>query len=831
MSTPDLAEYDASDIRIFSCPYCPSKFKRKEHLSRHVTQHEGTKSHDCDICGRQFSRRDALRRHADTHAGQVPDAQLATLGRATGPKACINCHKHKKRCSGGSPCTWCEQRKVPCRRRPTEEPVLIKRRKVAYDADNSSPSYPTDQAYGADTAPYSASNFSRTARSVSTQPYGMHMYRAGEGRERGMGDLGKSTSNYAPASLPYDVTSLFNFDLDILDHFSWSPPRVEVLDLPTPIYTDQDRSDQHEKFQLLPERSDCERGDGTSTTIPSDNTYESHREQSSKSIRPPPALAESLTAPDSQVSPAVEDQDPTRTLPIPALQTLREFHSNNLPETATLITDQDLGGYMDLFVQRYLMEEPLIHPSSLSSPALDWKLLLAAATVGATCSTAASGHTNHKILLELLRKAVDLHVLADLTLLSLENAQVILLKDICMHFSGDRALQLQQQFDRSRSTTYCQLLNLQEARLDAASTDVDTPPRKLDYTQWLYSESLIRLSHGVYQLQCLQYISHGLPPATELFDMTNRYPCLDNLWRCRDEETWHQLVDSDSAIKAFGPRLGIPLEQNDAIADVFTCRLRLLYLYVDDQVSIQRFRNSTLQRAVISSIVSSRGVDTGIDAVASVVSETAIKLLDVHSSIPLLAEFFGARNTERTMLYPTLLLIRAVTRQTLQTIGGWRSTAEQTKQAEVTFLAWLKRDPRRSRHCLLLSVLILKALRVKKHFNALDPISLMYATSFIWVYDRFEPLARENQVLQVKTPTLHLGGSLDVQMCYEWLHKGRFFRVHISGIGFLDGESSPARILREAQRILLSRMEWRGICQRLARHTSQMIDGKPISLD
>ncbi|KAG8623804.1 hypothetical protein KVT40_008780 [Elsinoe batatas] len=829
MSTPDLAEYDASDIRIFSCPHCPSKFKRKEHLSRHVTQHEGTKSHDCDICGRQFSRRDALRRHAETHVGQVPDAQLATLGRATGPKACINCHKHKKRCSGGSPCTWCAQRKVPCRRRPTEEPVVIKRRKVAYDADTSSPSYPADRAYGADTTPYSASNFSRTAWSAPTQPYTMHTYQAEGGHERGMGDTGKSTSNYAPASLPYDVTSLFNFDLDILDDFSWAPPEVGVLNLPMPIYTDQDRSDQHENFQLLPERSDGEQGSRISTTTSSDTTDATPGDQSSRGMRPQPTLAESPTATISQISPA-EDQDSIRTLPSPAVQTLRDFHRSNLPETASLITDQDLGEYMDLFVQRYLAEEPIIHPSSLSSPDLDWKLLLAAVTVGATCSTALSGHTNHKILLGLLRKAFDSYVLADLTLLSLENAQVLLLKDICMHFSGDRALQTQQQFDRSRSTTYCQLLDVQEARFNAAATGVDTPLRKPEFAQWLYSESLVRLAHGVYQLQCLQYISHGLAPAAELFDLTNRFPCQENLWRCRDEGAWRQVIDSGSATKAFGPHLGIPLEQNDTMVDAFTCRLRLLYLYVDDQVSIERFRNSTLQRAVISSIVSSRGTDMGTDAVASVVSETANKLLDVHSSIPLLVEFFGVRNTERTMLYPTLLLIRAVTRQILQTIGGWRSTAKQTKQAEVTFLAWLKRDPRRSRHCLLLSVLILKALRVKKYFTALDPVSLMYATSFIWIYDRFEPLARENQVLQAETPTLHLGGSLDVQMCYEWLHKGRFFRVHISGIGFLDGESSPARILREAERIFSARMEWRGICQRLARHTSQMIDGMPSSL-
>lgn len=62
---------DAS--KQFACDFCDRRFKRQEHLKRHVRSlHMGEKPFDCHICGKKFSRSDNLNQHIKTHTdGEV----------------------------------------------------------------------------------------------------------------------------------------------------------------------------------------------------------------------------------------------------------------------------------------------------------------------------------------------------------------------------------------------------------------------------------------------------------------------------------------------------------------------------------------------------------------------------------------------------------------------------------------------------------------------------------------------------------------------------------------------------------------------------------------
>lgn len=60
---------DAS--KQFGCEYCDRRFKRQEHLKRHVRSlHMCEKPFDCHICGKKFSRSDNLNQHIKTHTHQ-----------------------------------------------------------------------------------------------------------------------------------------------------------------------------------------------------------------------------------------------------------------------------------------------------------------------------------------------------------------------------------------------------------------------------------------------------------------------------------------------------------------------------------------------------------------------------------------------------------------------------------------------------------------------------------------------------------------------------------------------------------------------------------------
>ena len=57
---------DAS--KPFGCEYCDRRFKRQEHLKRHIRSlHICEKPYGCDICGKKFSRSDNLNQHLKTH--------------------------------------------------------------------------------------------------------------------------------------------------------------------------------------------------------------------------------------------------------------------------------------------------------------------------------------------------------------------------------------------------------------------------------------------------------------------------------------------------------------------------------------------------------------------------------------------------------------------------------------------------------------------------------------------------------------------------------------------------------------------------------------------
>lgn len=60
---------DAS--KQFGCEFCDRRFKRQEHLKRHVRSlHMGEKPFNCLICGKKFSRSDNLNQHVKTHSHQ-----------------------------------------------------------------------------------------------------------------------------------------------------------------------------------------------------------------------------------------------------------------------------------------------------------------------------------------------------------------------------------------------------------------------------------------------------------------------------------------------------------------------------------------------------------------------------------------------------------------------------------------------------------------------------------------------------------------------------------------------------------------------------------------
>lgn len=92
------------------CHLCHRRYKRPEHLQRHLKSHQPHRLHVCKSCQRSFSRSDALRRHLQTCTAGNSDAVRSSTKR----RACDRCVRLKRACDFNHPCQTCLARNADC---------------------------------------------------------------------------------------------------------------------------------------------------------------------------------------------------------------------------------------------------------------------------------------------------------------------------------------------------------------------------------------------------------------------------------------------------------------------------------------------------------------------------------------------------------------------------------------------------------------------------------------------------------------------------------------------------------------------------------------------
>ncbi|KAJ5945808.1 hypothetical protein N7454_002647 [Penicillium verhagenii] len=151
-SSGEQAEQPMQNLGQVQCSVCSSKFRRPEHLKRHLRSHTKEKPFECAQCGRHFSRTDTLHRHELSHHNPGTDGSKDRTHRITVKtfRACFSCATARVRCSGGMPCGRCETRTLECQY-PTERRSKARARNGARGpsgsgAHESEPQSPTRPA-------------------------------------------------------------------------------------------------------------------------------------------------------------------------------------------------------------------------------------------------------------------------------------------------------------------------------------------------------------------------------------------------------------------------------------------------------------------------------------------------------------------------------------------------------------------------------------------------------------------------------------------------------------------------------------------------------------
>lgn len=84
--------------KIYPCEHCERRFRRQEHLKRHVrTVHENAKPFPCPDCGKIFGRNDNLKQHMRTHGtgnASGMDTSSDMMASAVTPSANLSAHPY-----------------------------------------------------------------------------------------------------------------------------------------------------------------------------------------------------------------------------------------------------------------------------------------------------------------------------------------------------------------------------------------------------------------------------------------------------------------------------------------------------------------------------------------------------------------------------------------------------------------------------------------------------------------------------------------------------------------------------------------------------------------
>ncbi|KAI0322045.1 fungal-specific transcription factor domain-containing protein [Amylostereum chailletii] len=140
------------------CPLCPAKFTRTTHLNRHLRTHTNERLHRCDTCLSEFTRSDLLTRHKRS-CGDLANQNKSRR------KSCQACAESKVKCDLKQPCTKCTTRGKECvfindpkasREKKAAAAARKRAKAAAYEAECSSGrSSPSPPAFSADysTAP------------------------------------------------------------------------------------------------------------------------------------------------------------------------------------------------------------------------------------------------------------------------------------------------------------------------------------------------------------------------------------------------------------------------------------------------------------------------------------------------------------------------------------------------------------------------------------------------------------------------------------------------------------------------------------------------------
>ncbi|XP_014553252.1 hypothetical protein COCVIDRAFT_108226 [Bipolaris victoriae FI3] len=535
-------------------------------------------------------------------------------------------------------------------------------------------------------------------------------------------------------------------------------------------------------------------------------------------------------------------------LPNSGIRGLQDFYeSQRRSSRAPFVHDRIFHAFIDLYFEHFDPQFPFLHPHRLNVDEVPWILLLAVAAVGSHYSEMTDAQRYNLTLVDLLCRAVESKVSKDVLQTDLVVIQSIMLLHILLMFSGSYRERVILQHKRSMLINLCWDL-LSKAR-PQRRVAIDNPDIEAEWQSWLSREEEIRLLTCVRVIECLCSLSLEIPTNFNLRDATRQLPSPEDLWRCKDAQSWKHAYQTLPASYAEQKRTSSPEHWPRTMlrSDAFTCRAALLELLIDEATVARQLYSSRLFRSSVASYLqipnTGMGHGTSSPPLAdfefmrgdNTLLDTSVDLL---SYATLEGSSIGPHHQIETIFH-VLAILRRVSLEILNTATGWKTTKENMHRARRKFVDFCQQNTVQARRCLWHATCIFKKTRSSRKLACYDVYSILICTTYIYCYCSFfisetsasrqTTLMSQRRASEKDSPptVVRLDQLRDRSSIERWIQSAEEHHlIHLTGVGLLKGSDDAVRFLRDIERTLESQIAWRGICCAFATTFAQVRRGE-----
>lgn len=175
-----------------------------------------------------------------------------------------------------------------------------------------------------------------------------------------------------------------------------------------------------------------------------------------------------------------------------------------------------------------------------------------------------------------------------------------------------------------------------------------------------------------------------------------------------------------------------------------------------------------------------------------------------------------------------LSILRHISLTAVYAFSGWEADRREIQEARTYLQNWISDDMASVRRCLWHAACVFRDLRNTSHFSCFDSFFMLIATLVIWTYCILSPeiTHRTEEVSCMHREPVRIDSFTDYESLQHWLQHCDRRKIHLAGLGILEGPEGARRMIEEYRNVLRSRVGWFNLRDGLAFLAEQILADK-----